>query len=948
MALPIPVIAIFVILFLTTVAVGIYYVTAPSTSPQDTSSSSSSTTDGSAISDPDADYELDISGGGGGGGGISSTNYPSSPGGLGDLTPYLGPSSTSPPVPSYYSSSSSSSSSQSSSSDNDTFTPSQPVSYTPPGYSAPPPPAPTFTPEIQEPEPVPSKSMADSVEQTVVIEQPQEIMGDGGGGGGSAQLVSKPSALDSFVQTLSHYLVSPFSQTDHVPLEQCATQCLDQAQCKSFYHDVSQAEQCSLNQYVPGDYHEGAKEILALTPSSSYNYYQKKDAKITYFKPVVTDSYGTDVSQLTKYRVKTDIYYLKDTKGPVELMTTPTNAMQVRLVATGEPDEYYLLTNFDMYMVLTNLNDVSVSYTKSDRAKWIVRKFNSIYKIKHKVVGLSLAAEGNRAIVNDQGDSWFLIAEGEVDPSPEGAAAPEPTPTPAPEPTPTLTTTTTTTTTQERSTTPYTTAYMDNQYALEYTPPLRPVMYKQFLHVDSGSNIIDLTGPTEKATLITFNKANNVNTYAIKLGDRYLRSDYGNLSLTEFIQPYEQLMWRIEKDPNQANVYALANANAYLYIRETTKEYVVGEYQYKIDYELTTGSSSAVASLDKYGLYRWIMDNITYTDPNAPPPEPVVLKPITEEKTVIQLAQLAADRYAKDNAASGMTKKYDVGMVVDGDSVDISFIYEKNGVFNHIDARRYNFARDSNNVVIYFNNDGRNSGLKVLPTQLTSQYTATELFQYAKAYYLANGGSFAALDRSNPVDALTVDYLFTDASKGYQLRRYVFKRNSGTGAIEVASQGAQDSAATLIQYKPVVQTAPLFENGHAIYVLQNMYGTYVGPSQETNMAQQSVYDIKQALRMAFIRTNPNTVGDRWYDMVDPQGQYIIAESSRLVSISNEGGDPGYHWYVEESPNDPLSVKIKGSNGNWLVWGSNGTTWTLASTIPKGYSQMWNLVKVGTT
>ncbi len=779
-----------------------------------------------------------------------------------------------------------------------------------------------------------------------------------------------PSPLDSFTKTVQHYLAAAGIKQTTKPLSTCAQDCLDDGTCKTFYF-ASADNRCNTSIYMPGDYDEVGRKTVSITSGSEYDFYQKKSAQISYVQPVVTDSYNVNVETLPRYRLWADQYYLKDTNGPTEVTSSGISSnVKFRLVATGETNEYYLMTESDKYLYVSSAPTINVTTTRSNNAKWRLTKFNSIYYVRHVVSGQYVGHDDTRAFLQMDHHSWYLLEEGQSPPAPVTTSVSSSTATPTPEPimvaptqpapTPTVTfpsQTTTTVTPTIINPDPYTTATVTNQYALQYTPPLRPRMYQQFLYTVSPTSI-QLTSPTQKPAVITLNKANGVNTYLVQIGDgQYLRSKFGPLELTTFAPPYEQCMWVLEQDPTDPTAYSLINKSAYgsyvLFVRETIEQLTMivdGQtYTSRTKYVLATTSPENIAALDKYGAYRWIVSGITYTDPSLPV-EPLVLKKITEEKTVEQLAELAAARYNADNVQWGITKKYDVGVVVDDDSVDISFLYYKGTTFDHIDARRYNYNRDTNKAIVYLNNDGRNSGLKVLPTQLTSQYTAVELFDVAKNYYLtAGGGSFASYDKSNPINATTVDYFFMDSSKGYQLRRYVFQRNATTSAIEVASQGqgAQDSGVSLIQYKPAVTTVapvPLFEGGHAIYVMSTPYGTYMSRATSnvlnSDMRPTST-DINLAYRMAFVK-----VGTNRYKLVTPEGKYLTANSTHLVeSVS------GSSWYVESSTTNPLRILSIQYDGNYLVSGMNGTVWYLHGTTglnTSGASKGWSLTKVGST
>lgn len=865
-----------------------------------------------------------IPGGGGGGGGISSVG-PGSSGPSATYTPPSPPPSSSPLPPS--------------------------SSPSPPSGTILEDPTPTIiTPDQgmfapQEEEPAPTITAPDGLfSRGDAAAVPEE------------EAPSEPKApnyLDSFAVAESYLLNASNLQRSKKSLQECAQLCLNDDTCKSFYYADApdRDDSCSTTTYMQGDYDTGSKSVLTLSPGSEYDYYQKVGAKVTSFKPIVTDYYNTDVTTLTRYRFKSDSYWLKDTQGPVEVTSNGdlASVMRLRLVATGESNEYYLLSDNDQYMIALNTSDVSVTATRQDRAKWKLPKYGSIYYVQNSVNGQYLGYESSRARLKPDYTAWTLIAEG--DPVPEDpivnvAPAVEETSVVEPKPVSPISMLV-----EEKSTVPQTSAQVENQYALEYTPPLRPVMYKQFLYAASATSI-RLTGPTQRASTIVVSKTNGVNTYTIQINGDYLRCDYGTIKLTAFAPPYDQLTWTVTQSP-KGDTYALSNivpSGTYvLFLRETTKEIMTETYRYVMEYNLEAASTSTVAALDAYGVFRWVIDGITYVDPNAPPPAPTVLKPITQEKTVAELAQLAADKYGQDNADVGMTKKYDMGLVVDDDSVDISFLYYKGSTFNHIDARRYNFTRDANQKVIYYNNDGRNSGLKALPGQLTSQYTATELFDLAKAYYLNNGGSFANLTKANPLDATTVDYFFMDASKGYQLRRYVFKRNGVTGAIEVASQGVQDSAQSLIQFKPVVQQAPLFEAGQAIYVLKTLYGTYLSKTPVSDVWHNATTVLSDAYRMAFVRVNPSVSGDNQYYLVSPEGTYLRVNGLNLETTTVKDGAI---WYVDVSATDPNRITaIYTSGGDHLIWGFNGSRWAVAGSTglnASSYSKGWTSTKVGST
>jgi hypothetical protein len=354
--------------------------------------------------------------------------------------------------------------------------------------------------------------------------------------------------------------------------------------------------------------------------------------------------------------------------------------------------------------------------------------------------------------------------------------------------------------------------------------------------------------------------------------------------------------------------------------------------------------------MDSYKTYRWITTGITYTAP-APVQSPggeLPPQPITKEYTVEQLAKLVSDAFNSANASVSWIKEYDMGVVVDDDSVDISFLYKKNGTFTHIDARRYNYKRDTTGKVVYSGNDGRNSGTKILPTQITSQYTLDELWPIAKAYYLLNGGSFAEFQRGQQIDAKTVDYMFNDASKGLQLRRYVFGRGTAYNVI-VTSQGAQDSATTLLQYKPAVQAPPAFGAGHNIYAFTTPYGYYLADDGTDAFGnKKTTSDINKAYRIALIRVNPNIEGDKWYYMIDPSGKYFSSYSNS-IRLTPEISGSGQQWLVENAFNSRGVEYIKSAmnNNSYLVSWSNGTLWGLVPYV-SNQIKTWNLVKVATT
>lgn len=476
-----------------------------------------------------------------------------------------------------------------------------------------------------------------------------------------------------------------------------------------------------------------------------------------------------------------------------------------------------------------------------------------------------------------------------------------------------------------------------------YNPPLRPTMNTQTLYADTKMGSIRYTGSTETPSTIEFQAVSSPeNKYMIKMAGLYLRSDYGLLSLnTNYATPYEQYHWYLEQSSSTGS---WAVYNSWTSSMKTTRYYLF----MNTSGQLATTSNTNLT--DTYSIYRWAITGIQYQIPVDPAPsEPTgPVQAITKEYTVKALADLASAAFNAANVATKWTKEYDMGVVVDDDSADISFVYKKNGTFTHIDSRRYNYKRDPTGKVVYSDNDGRNSGSLALPSQITSQYTVDELWAIAKLYYLNNGGAFANFKRGNPIDPTTVDYMFEDASKGLQFRRYTFGRSS-TFNVMVKTQGAQDSATTLLQYKPAVQEPPAFGAGQNIYALTTLYGGYLADGGTDAQGNNKVTsDITKAYRMAMIRVNPDISGDKWYYLVDPSGQYFWSFSN-TIRLSPESGS-NTRWYIENGKTASGVEYIKSAlnNGTYLVSWSNGALWGLVQYPGTQYTTMWNLIKVATT
>lgn len=158
---------------------------------------------------------------------------------------------------------------------------------------------------------------------------------------------------------------------------------------------------------------------------------------------------------------------------------------------------------------------------------------------------------------------------------------------------------------------------------------------------------------------------------------------------------------------------------------------------------------------------------------------------VTKAMTLEQLASMVKSIH--ERAHPGLTLEYETGAIVDGDSVDLRFRYLLHGQLTSVDARRYHFTKEGSQVK-YQGEDGKNSGLYVLPLKIMEQFSARELWPVVRAHYINLFGTNGIYQDSKTTGPYSAQYQFMDTINGLQQRDYVFVRNS-SGAIEVASQG---------------------------------------------------------------------------------------------------------------------------------------------------------------
>lgn len=202
----------------------------------------------------------------------------------------------------------------------------------------------------------------------------------------------------------------------------------------------------------------------------------------------------------------------------------------------------------------------------------------------------------------------------------------------------------------------------------------------------------------------------------------------------------------------------------------------------------------------------------------APPVSSSTPMAITKEYSLEELAKLATDKYNTDNEHTKRTKVYQSGTIVDDDSVDLLYHYYRDGSFTHIDSRRYNYVRTPD--LEYLANDGKNSGSKKLPNEITSQYTTMELWNNLVRFYLTTQGITATQIDAVPANTNSVEYLYSTSTGSKEYRTVTFGRDPITGRVVVQSLGSVDSAPTLMaRYK--LSTANTVSLGSS-----NMYFVY--------------------------------------------------------------------------------------------------------------------------